>query len=39
MTNADKVWSAEKVYVRKLFKDITVRKQEGLKWNKEGTEV
>lgn len=31
MANADKVWNLEKVYERKLFKDIIVRKQEGMK--------
>lgn len=31
MINADKVWSIGKVYVRKLFKDVTVQKQEGMK--------
>lgn len=30
-TNADEVWKTEKVYERKLFKDIIVQKQEGMK--------
>jgi len=31
MTNADKVLSIKRVYKRKLFKDIIVQKQEGMK--------
>lgn len=32
-------FGVQKIYKRKLFKDIIVQKQEGMKQNKEGTDI